>query len=443
MIEAHYHIYHHQNLEGLPAFVPGLVPVALMGKPGVTRKRLVQSLRNDMARLREDGAAKGIVDPGYTKIGASVHGKELLALKVGKGEKHKVLVVGCHHAREWISVEVPFLIAKYLIDNYTDAPSARDDDEVTLAEKKRIKHLLDNRQIWFVPMVNPDGHTYSMLRDRDWRANRQRYHLGPDKIVAKQHGGAGPSGEATREITVVPEEDGYRGVDINRNYPTLDWGHETYAGDQVQTSRDPGDCKRGVWCGPWPGSERETQAIVGLFQQNHFKAAISYHSYGKFLVYSDLVRSAPYLRHIGRGMLDLLNHNPDSQGHYKYQYINGDREPLYPITGHFADFCFEQSPGQPTFTNELPPHDKHPRCKQWAFSGLPESEIGPTFRENLGAALALINSAGFSQPADAQRICVQAGAHTVQVVDNCWQVFAGWTADDQPATTAVPEDQRG
>ena len=54
-----------------------------------------------------------------------------------------MLFVGCHHAREWISVEMPYLLAEYLIENFDDNPS---DDK-----GRRIKHLLVNREIWIVP----------------------------------------------------------------------------------------------------------------------------------------------------------------------------------------------------------------------------------------------------------------------------------------------------
>jgi hypothetical protein len=426
MMAAHYHIYHHRSLTGLPAFTPAWIAVPTIQNPKVKRWRPVQSLRNDMAELRAVGVAKGIVDPGgRTSAGVTALGKELLLLKVGKGEAHNVLIVGGHHAREWISVEIPFLLAKYLIENYTPEPSVEDEGEVTVAQKKRIKHLVENRQIWFVPMVNPDGHYHSMTQDRGWRSNLSCHDLGPKTIVAQQYGGADPKGNPTRTFDYPKGR--YWGVDINRNYPTRDWGHETYGNSVIQTSRDPQDGRRQIWVGPEKNSEKETQAMVGLIEENRFKASISYHSYGKFLVYSDLGRDAPFLQNVGDGMWQLLKDNPDADKDYPYKYMDGDSDPaLYPVTGHFSDFFAERSPGQPTFTNELPPHDDHPMCKQWAFSGLPDTEIEPIFRENLTSALALINSAGFTEPAGAQKIRVNEATHTVQVVDNCWRVFADW-----------------
>lgn len=61
------------------------------------------------------------------------------------------------------------------------------------------------------------------------------------------------------------------------------------------------------------------------------------------------------------------------------------------------------------------------------YSGLPESEIEPTFAENLGAALALINCAGFDAPANSLKLTWTPSTSVAQVVRNCWRVFEGFT----------------
>ncbi len=54
----------------------------------------------------------------------------------------KVLVIGGHHAREWIAVEVPFRIGERL---------------VLLANHATIKPVQDKFEIWIVPVLNPEG----------------------------------------------------------------------------------------------------------------------------------------------------------------------------------------------------------------------------------------------------------------------------------------------
>lgn len=58
----------------------------------------------DIAELRE--------------IGRSLENRPIWALRLGdrRGTDRKVIFLGCHHAREWISVEVPYLLAKHLLD---------------------------------------------------------------------------------------------------------------------------------------------------------------------------------------------------------------------------------------------------------------------------------------------------------------------------------------
>lgn len=351
-----------------------------------------------MDQLRSDGIAKGIVDASVRDVGKSTDGKELWALKVGKGSKHKVLITGCHHAREWISVEVPFLVAKHLIDQYTDAP-------VTDAEK-RIKHLVDNREIWFVPLVNPDGHEFTTLSDRLWRANRKAYTFPDQVLVAPRLGGG------KRSISVKAGT--YRGVDLNRNYATSTWGQETFVGRSPTTSRDPADAAQGIWAGPSAGSEIETAQIASLIGAQKFRASLTYHSFSQLLLFPSASSRDAYVQFVGKGMSALINANGNP-----YTYESGDS--LYPTTGDLMEFSFERAPGRPTFTAELRPQEHAPPSH--FFSGLPEAEIEPTFRENLGAALALINSAGFDSPPASLTVAWTPGTTVAQVVRNGWRVF--------------------
>jgi hypothetical protein len=390
-----------------------------------------------MDKLREVGTQKGIVDPEVTvvpypenRVIKSVQLAEsnaigvqraIFALKVGKGSKHKVLIAGGIHAREWLSVEVPFLIAKYLIENYSETPFADNSEGLatSLEERKRIKHLLENREIWFVPMINPNGHMVTMTADRLWRSNYHPHGLPVRNILAIQHG----TGEA-RAFTHPAGT--YWGVDLNRNFPTRDWGEETYGDGTIQTSRNPFDGFRNIWAGPRAASEPETQAMVKLIDENRFKASISYHTFGKFLVYSNSAASASYLQHVGQGMRQVMKAPGATAG--GYVYVCGDTT-MYPITGHLADYCLERVPGQPAFTCELPPKDPpkdSPIDLHHLYNGLPDSAIEPAFREALPGALALINSAGFSQPAGRLKICADGSTRVVQVVRNCWQVFRDW-----------------
>ncbi|WP_455392430.1 M14 family metallopeptidase [[Eubacterium] cellulosolvens] len=57
--------------------------------------------------------------------------------------KPEVLFLGGHHGDEDISIEAPYYLAEFLLQNY--------------ATNSRIRYLLDHREIYIVPVVNPWG----------------------------------------------------------------------------------------------------------------------------------------------------------------------------------------------------------------------------------------------------------------------------------------------
>lgn len=425
---AHYHIWHHDLLEGQPAFATARIPIPTIKNPKRRRPLTVQSLRNDLAKLRADGAAKGIADSSRVQIGVSRHLRDIWALRLGKPSEHRVLVTGGVHAKEWLSVEIPFLAAKYLVDNYSQTPMQDEGEGLAPLEvRMRIKHLLENREIWFVPLLNPDGHMWTMTSSRLWRSNRSSYYY-------PEGGEVDVTDHLTRAVRKEQFGPGsYGGVDINRNMPTSDWGEETYTDKTdeetgkvertVRSSPDPRTAVRQIWAGPERASEVETQAVCDLVGKQLFRASISFHSYGKYLAYSQRAAQVAYLKDVGQGMARVMR-TPESPTP-DYEFVCGDTA-MYPITGHIADYCLEKVSGQPAFTCELAPADRDVSDSDLAFNGLPAAAIEPAFREVLPGVLALINSAGFSAPAASRTIRAGAATRTVQVVRNCWQVFADW-----------------
>jgi hypothetical protein len=170
-------------------------------------------------------------------LGNTEQGRDILALEisdnVGTAEgEPQVLIEGCHHAREVISVEMPYLLAEYLLENY--------------GADSLVTALVDSREIWIVPLVNPDGHQYVVDTDPMWRKNRR------------------------------DNGDGSYGVDLNRNYPFA-WGY-----DDVGSSPFPADL---TYRGPSAGSEPEVQALMSLMTSRSFAFALSFHSYGRMYLY--------------------------------------------------------------------------------------------------------------------------------------------------------------
>ncbi|GAA2206351.1 hypothetical protein GCM10009850_018090 [Nonomuraea monospora] len=98
--------------------------------------------------------------------GTSYEGRNLRLIKisdnVGTDENEvEVLFTAHQHAREHLTVEMALYIMHLLTDNYgSDA---------------RITNLVNTREIWIMPDMNPDGGEYDIATGayRSWRKNRQ------------------------------------------------------------------------------------------------------------------------------------------------------------------------------------------------------------------------------------------------------------------------------
>lgn len=132
-----------------------------------------------------------------------------------------------HHARELMTSQIAVDMIEYLVENYGK------DEEVT--------RWVDNINIFVIPMVNPDGVNYVFTKDRWWRKNRH-----PNCAV-----------------------------DLNRNYD-FNWA-ACHGSDSV--------CYSETYHGEYPASEPETQFMQRFFDQNIALFAITYHSYGEYILY--------------------------------------------------------------------------------------------------------------------------------------------------------------
>lgn len=81
-------------------------------------------------------------------IGFALSGLAILCIKISDNpaldeDEPPVLIVGNHHGNEVQSVEVTLAQVNYLVDNYGQVPEVTD--------------WVNGMELWFVPMVNPDG----------------------------------------------------------------------------------------------------------------------------------------------------------------------------------------------------------------------------------------------------------------------------------------------
>ncbi|MFY9574151.1 MAG: M14 family zinc carboxypeptidase [Blastocatellia bacterium] len=303
----------------------------------------------------------------YSRLGTSFEGREIFALKISKdvgiddASKPDVLITGCHHAREWISVESPVYIANQLLSGY-----ATDD---------AIKFLVDHLQIWIVPIVNPDGLAYTQSAPngqvdpvRLWRKNRRPISIG------------------TCSQSV--------GVDLNRNYG-YQWrlrddaacsdpcsaADRSCLNDDIGGSDDP---RSEIYRGSQPESELEVKAIKSLVDDpnRHFRAQIDFHNYSQLILYP--WGYAPFGTDDANTLSKLATRMSDALFDIdRVRYRAEQAVDLYSLTGSSIDYAYGVNRVPAPFVVEM-----RPDCCDFT---VPESEIPLINRENWSGARSLLN----------------------------------------------------
>jgi carboxypeptidase T len=289
------------------------------------------SLEDDLRQLAQ--ARPDIAE--LRRIGQSVEGRPIHVLRIGdrRGGTPKVLFMGCHHAREWIAVEVPFLLAKELVER---------------ADEPQVAGWLSRGEVWVAPMVNPDGHEHCRTAERLWRKNRRR------------------------------NPDGSVGVDPNRNYGYM-WG----VLDVSTSSHVPSD---ETYVGPRAFSEPETQAVRDLVGCERFAGVVTYHSYSQLILYPWGYTERPVPDAHDRELMAGLAAEMQAliRGVHGVIYTPQQSSQLYPTAGDTTDWTYGTY-GIPSFTIEL-----RPRTAQEGGFILPASQSQPTWEENRPAAFHFI-----------------------------------------------------
>jgi hypothetical protein len=180
-----------------------------------------------------------------TVLGRSYEGREIIALKISDNvatdeAEPEVLYNAQQHAREHLTQEMAIYLANLFTDSY--------------AGDARVRNVVDSRELWIVPTVNPDGSEYDIATGsyRMWRKNRQ------------------PNSGSS-----------YVGTDLNRNWG-YNWG--CCGGSSGSTSSE-------TYRGPSAFSAPETAVLrdfvlsrrVGGVQQ--IKANIDFHTYSQLILW--------------------------------------------------------------------------------------------------------------------------------------------------------------
>ena len=202
---------------------------------------VIDDTYKDAARV--ETLLRGYADlhPDITRlieIGTSHQGRPILALRVtdqpsADEDEPAVLLDGAHHGDELLAVD-------YALDALQRVLEQRDEP--------RVERWIRELDLWFVPLVNPDGNQTALFRSCKLNSGRKN--------------GRDTNGDGRFALD--------EGVDLNRNYPFY-WG---MPGD-VASQPDPAHHH---YRGPRAASEPEVIALIDLARRYHFVGAISWHT---------------------------------------------------------------------------------------------------------------------------------------------------------------------
>jgi carboxypeptidase T len=264
-------------------------------------------------------------------LGLSLEGRDIYCFRVSANpevdeNEPEILIDGMHHSREIMASEFPIMFAEYLAVNYGTDPE--------------ITWLLDNRELYIVPIVNPDGFVYNEVNNPNggglWRKNRR------------------------------DNGNGSFGVDLNRNYP-FQWGF-----DNTGSSPDPfSDTYRGLS----PASEPELQVMMDFVNGREIRTHDSVHSYSNLTLipWSYINEATPdgaIFELMAAEMTKFNGYTPGRPGDILYSVNGGGLDWFYgDETKHTGVFSFSNEIGgstdgfwpaesrrQPLFEENIWPH---------------------------------------------------------------------------------------
>ncbi len=244
-------------------------------------------------------------------IGTSFEGRTIWAFKLSDNpaideNEPEVLYTGLTHAREPLSMMNLFYFANWLCENYNNDLIAN--------------YLLDNREMWFIPIVNPDGYFYN-------------------ETIAPDGGGMHRKNRRSNPQNSNCNTGTQQGVDLNRNYG-YNWG--------ANNSGSSGNPCSAVYRGSSAFSEPETEAVSNFILSREFNNALHYHSYSNLLIHSwgdGSYPDEPYLttlREIGNEMT-----------HYNGYLVGTGIETVgYTVNGDAVDWSYGNA-GLLSYTPEI------------------------------------------------------------------------------------------
>ena len=177
-------------------------------------------------------------------IGQSVEGRDIWAFKVSDNpnideDEPEVLYTALTHSREPLGMMNLIYFVQLLAEEQNS--------------NTELEYLISNREMWFIPIVNPDGYAYNELIEPNGGGMHRKNRLNTN------------CGNGSN-----------RGVDLNRNYG-FGWGSN-------DTGSSPNPCSA-TYRGDAEFSEPETQAVRDFIINHEFNNVLHYHCYSNVYIH--------------------------------------------------------------------------------------------------------------------------------------------------------------
>ena len=235
----------------------------------------------------------------------TLEGRPVYVVKISNsaitGTKPQTLYTGMTHSREVSSLMNLTYFMWYLLENYATDPD--------------VKNLVDNHELYFIPIVNPDGLAYNQAQ-------------------APTGGGMQRKNRRETGTTCGTFVDG---IDLNRNWGTH-WGYD-------DDGSSPDGCDD-TYRGTAGFSEAETTIIKDFFLLHNFKTSVNHHAYKNAALH-------------GRAAFFHTNNNTANPG-----VLNGRENEYYQYSHdmtQFSRYAYGSSPNISYWNNG--------NCNDWMSEG--------------------------------------------------------------------------
>ena len=185
-------------------------------------------------------------------IGKSVMGKDILSLKLGSSESPSV-IAAAFHGSERITSNILLMLIENICENAVN-------DGYMCGIKLRT--LLENKSVIFIPCVNPDGCDISLLGEKALGNNKDYYKRITKNDFTNWNANA-------------------RGIDINHNF-NAEWGKLK----ELEKKNGIHFPAPGRFGGYAPESEPETIALTNLCKNQKIKDVTALHTQGEVIYWS-------------------------------------------------------------------------------------------------------------------------------------------------------------